>query len=135
MKVFKNMLVYIVPLLIWGLYISLSPYPYTSYTLNLFDLILLFLLLPIAYGVYNSFSKTNRELLIKSAVFIAIHALGCWLNDFVYIDDLFGKHYFGIIYRPVDFFVVHLVLIDVFILLVVYFVRKIIIKKRRNNNL
>ncbi len=130
MKAVKNIVIYIVPLLVWGLYLSLSPYPYTSYTLNFFDLILLFMLLPIAYGVYNSFSKTNSELLIKSVAFIFVHALGCWINDFVYVDDFFGKHFFGIIYRPMDFFVVHLVLIDVFILLVVYFVKKAIIKNR-----
>ena len=133
MKVIRNILICIFPLLVWGVYLFLSPYPYTSYTLNLFDLILLFLLLPIGYSVYNSFSRTKWEWIIKSLVFITIHAFGCWLNDFVYIDDFFGKHYFGIIYRPVDFFVIHLILIDIFILLISYLVKSAFVKNKRNN--
>lgn len=135
MKVIKNIIIYIFPLLIWGLYLYSSPSPDTSYTLNFFDLILLFLLLPFVYGVYNSLSKTKREWAMKCLVFIIIHALGCWLNDFVYIYDLFGNHYLGITYRSVDFFVVHLIRIDVFILLVVCLAKKIIILNRRKNNL
>ena len=122
-------------MLVWGVYLFLSSYPYTSYTLNLFDLSQLFLLLPIGYGVYNSFSKTKREWIIKSLVFLAMHALGCWLNDFVYIDDFFGKHYFGIIYRSVDFFVIHLILIDILILLISCLLKNVFVKIKSNNEL
>lgn len=126
MKVVKNIFIYTLPLLVWGVYLYMSPYHDTSYTLNLFDIILLFLLFPIGYGVYNSFSKTKQEWIIKSLAFVTIHALGCWFNDFIYID---------IIYRPVDFFVPYLILIDIFILIISYSLKKVLSKNRQNNKL
>ena len=135
MKVIKKILVYIFPLILWGVYLYHSQYSHTAYTLNLFDLILLFLLLPIGYGTYNSFSKTKLEWVIKSLVFIMTHAIGCWINDFVYIDDFFGKHYVSISYRPVDCFVLHLTIIDILVLLTCYSVKGVFVKNKCNNKL
>ena len=130
MKRFKDILIYLIPLLIWGIYLYLSPYPDTSYTLNSFDLVLLFLLLPIIYGVYGSFARTNKEWLIKSLAFVVIHTFGCWLNDFVYIDK-----FFSISYTPVDCFTKYLILVDPLILIICYLVKLNIKFKKITRNL
>ena len=119
MKFIKTMVIYIGPILVCFFYFFLSSYSYTAYTLNFFDIFILFLILPIGYGVYNALSETVMECAVRNIIFTAIHSLGCYMNDFVYLDGIFG-----ISYQPVDAFVGYVILTDIFIEMCCYIGRR-----------
>ncbi len=125
MKLLENILVYCIPLLVWGVYLCLSPYPYLSYTANLLDVILLFFLLPLGYGIYHCFAGTKKEWLLRTLSFIVVHVLGCMLNQYVCVG-----HFFGMFGKPMASFSVHLMIIDVCISLLCYFVKSAFVKHK-----
>lgn len=121
----KNVIINILPLLIWYMYYCAAPKPDMAYILNCVETVCALLIIPIAYSIYNSFSKNTIELVTRNTVFIISHTVGCYINDFVYIKNMFGN-----IYLQIDEITGYVILTDLAISVIFFIIRLVLIKKK-----
>ena len=93
MKV-KNIIINIIPLLIWIIYFKLTSVPEKIYFLMPVEDLILTLCIPLFYGIYNSFSKKICNMLIADTIYILSHSIGCLISGRIYLSSGFrGSDY------------------------------------------
>ena len=127
MKV-KNIIINIIPLLIWVIYFKLTSVSEKIYFLMPFEDLILTLCIPLFYGIYNSFSKKICNMLIADAIYILSHSIGCFIS---------GRIYLGSGFRGSDYpFAVNSITVEVItaslLIIVICIITRLVIHKLRN---
>lgn len=127
MKV-KNIIINIIPLLIWVIYSKLTSMPEKTYFFMPVEDLILSLCIPLFYGIYNSFSKKIGNMLIADAICILSHSIGCFISGKIYLSSGFrGSDYlFAVNSITVEVIIASLVIIAICI------ITRLVIHKLRN---
>ena len=127
MKV-KNIIINIIPLLIWVIHFKLTSVSEKIYFLMPVEEIILTLCIPLFYGIYNSFSKKICNMLIADVIYILSHSIGCFISGRMYLSSGFrGSDYLSAVNSiTVEVVIASLVIIAICI------ITRLLIHKLRN---
>lgn len=90
----RNIIINIIPLLVWIIYFKMVSVPEKIYFLMPIEDLIFGLVIPVIYGIYNSLNKNLREMLLTNTLFFFAYSAGCYISGRIYLNSGFrGSDY------------------------------------------